>query len=233
MSMKLCRHNVFNHQHQNYNNTCLYTTTNSLRHLSSNLLLHSSNFPMVAHMDMKLGMYAYYIIPMTILCFHDDRILFEKASTNSLRHVSLKSLLRSSNSPMVARIEVGMYTYVLYHSHDNYMFPWRTHFVWKSLREFSLKPLLHSSNLVIVARMEVKLGAHVYCIVSMTTTTKNSLGHFSLKLLLHSSNSLTVPCMEMKLGAHVYYMVSMTITTTNSPGTFLQNYFFIPKTLQW
>ncbi|CAI8046257.1 hypothetical protein GBAR_LOCUS25564 [Geodia barretti] len=28
--------------------------------------------------------------------------------------------------------------------------------------------------------MEVKLGAHVYYIVSMTTTTTNSLRHFSL-----------------------------------------------------
>ena len=35
---------------------------------------------MVAHIEMKLGKYAYYIISMTITCFHDDRILFEKAS---------------------------------------------------------------------------------------------------------------------------------------------------------
>ncbi|CAI8041208.1 hypothetical protein GBAR_LOCUS22917, partial [Geodia barretti] len=109
---------------------------------------------------MKLGM---YIISMTITCFHDDSILFEK-----------------------------------------------------SLRQFSLTPLLHSSNLLTVARMEVKLGAHVYYIVSMTTTTTNSLRHFSLKLLLHSSNSLTVPRMEMKLGTHVCNIVSMTTTTTNS-----------------
>ena len=65
------------------------------------------------------------------------------------------------------------------------------------------KPLLHSSNLLIVERMEVKLGAHVYYIVSMTTTTTNSLRHLSLKLLLHSSNLLTVERMEVKLGAHV------------------------------
>ncbi|CAI8056989.1 hypothetical protein GBAR_LOCUS31042 [Geodia barretti] len=45
------------------------------------------------------------------------------------------------------------------------------------------KLLLHSSNSLTVARMEVKLGAHVYYIVSMTTTTTNSLRHFSSSLL--------------------------------------------------
>ena len=48
--------------------------------------------------------------------------------------------------------------------------------------------------------MVVKLGAHVYYIVSMTTTTTNSLRHFSLKLLPHFSNLLTVARMEVKLG---------------------------------
>ena len=91
-----------------------------------------------------------------------------------------------------------------------------TAYCLKSLRQFSLKLLLHSSNLLIVAHMEVKLGAHVYYIVSMTTTTTTSLRHFSLKLLLHSSNLLTVARMEVKLGAHVYYIVSMATTTTNS-----------------
>ena len=33
---------------------------------------------MVARIEMKLGTYAYYIISMTITCFHDDHILFEK-----------------------------------------------------------------------------------------------------------------------------------------------------------
>ena len=64
--------------------------------------------------------------------------------------------------------------------------------------------------------MEMKLGTHVCDIVSMTTTTTNSVRHFSLKLLLHSSNSLTVLRMEMKLGTHVCNIVSITITTTNS-----------------
>ena len=66
--------------------------------------------------------------------------------------------------------------------------------------------VLHSLNILIVARMEVKIGSHVYYIVSMTTTTTNSL--------LHSS--LTVERMEVKLGAHMYYMDSMKTTTTNS-----------------
>ena len=39
---------------------------------------------MVARIEMKLGTYAYYIISMTITCFHDDRIMFEKASGNLL-----------------------------------------------------------------------------------------------------------------------------------------------------
>ena len=31
---------------------------------------------MIARIEMKLVMYAYYIISVTITCFHDDRILF-------------------------------------------------------------------------------------------------------------------------------------------------------------
>ena len=64
--------------------------------------------------------------------------------------------------------------------------------------------------------MEVKLGAHVYYIVSMVTTSTNSLRHFSLKLRLVSPSLLTVAHMEVKLGAHVYYIVSMVTTSTNS-----------------
>ena len=114
------------------------TTTNSLRHFSLKLLLHFSNFPMVAHIEvctpiisfprrlhvsmttayclkkpqalffkitsslLKLsngsthrGMYAYYIISTTITCFHDDRILFEKASGNFFKITS--SLLKLAN----------------------------------------------------------------------------------------------------------------------------------------
>ena len=40
--------------------------------------------------------------------------------------------------------------------------------------------ITHSSNLLSVARLEVKLGAHVYYIVYMTTTTTNFFRHFSL-----------------------------------------------------
>ena len=50
----------------------------------------------------------------------------------------------------------------------------------KKSQAISIKLLLHSSNLLTVAHMEVKLGAHVYYIVSMTTTTTNSLRQFSL-----------------------------------------------------
>ena len=72
---------------------------------------------------------------------------------------------------------------------------------------FQAKLFLHSSNLLTVAGMEVELGAHMYYIVSITTTTTNSLRHFSLKILLRSSNSLTVARMEVKHGTHVYYIV--------------------------
>ena len=51
---------------------------------SGTFLLHFSNFPMVAHIEMKLGVYAYYTVSMTITCFHDDCISFEKASGNFL-----------------------------------------------------------------------------------------------------------------------------------------------------
>ena len=45
--------------------------------------------------------------------------------------------------------------------------------------------------------MEVKLGTHMYSIVSMTTTNKNTYALF-LELLLHSSNLLMVARMELK-----------------------------------
>ena len=56
-----------------------------------------------------------------------------------------------------------------------------TTYCLKSLRQFFFKLLLHSSNLLSIAHMEVKFCAHVYYIVSMTTTTTNSLRHLSLK----------------------------------------------------
>ena len=43
--------------------------------------------------EWKLGMYAYYIISMTITCFHDDHILFEKASGNFLLNLLLNGFL--------------------------------------------------------------------------------------------------------------------------------------------
>ena len=86
--------------------------------------------------------------------------------------------------------------------------------------------------------MEVKLGAHVYYIVSMTTTTTNSLRHFSLKLLLHFSNFPMVARIEVKLGMYTYYIISMMITCFHddlilfekASGNFLLNYFFTPQT---
>ena len=65
------------------------------------------------------------------------------------------------------------------------------------------------------ARNEIKLVLHgdetwcVYYIVSMITTTTNSLRHFSLKLLLQSSNSLMAAHMEMKRSMHI---ISLTTT---------------------
>ena len=44
------------------------------------------------------------------------------------------------------------------------------------------KLLLHSSNLLSIAHMEVKLGTHVYRIVSMTTTNKNSLRYLIVSM---------------------------------------------------
>ena len=72
--------------------------------------------------------------------------------------------------------------------------------------------------------MEVKLGAQVYYIFSMTTTTTNSLRHFSVKLLLHS---LTVPRMEIKLSTNACNIISMRTTLFEqqiSSGNFLKNY---------
>ena len=71
---------------------------------------------MVARIEMKLGMYAYYIISiyyiisMTITCFQDDRILFEKAPGNFIK-------ITSSNSLTVACMEVKLGAHV--------SFPWR------------------------------------------------------------------------------------------------------------
>ena len=84
------------------------------------------------------------------------------------------------------------------------------------------KLLLHSSNLLSIPQMEVKLSTHVYSIISMTTTNKNSLGQCSSKLLLHSSNLLSIAHMEVKLGTHVYSIVSMTTTNLRQCSS---NYF--------
>ncbi|CAI8031923.1 hypothetical protein GBAR_LOCUS18081, partial [Geodia barretti] len=61
------------------------TTTNSLRHFSLKLLLHSSNSLTVPRMEMKLVTHVCNIVSMTT------------TTTKSLRHFSLKLLLHSSN----------------------------------------------------------------------------------------------------------------------------------------
>ena len=142
-------------------------------------------------------------------CFHDDAYCLTKP----------QAIFFKTTSPLLKLADCSThggetwYVCLLYHFHDDYMFPWRPHIVWKSLGQFSLKLLLHSSDLLTVTRMEVKLGAHVYYIVSMTTITRNSLRQYTLKLLLHSSNLLTAAHREMMLGTHAYYIISMTTTS--------------------
>ena len=64
--------------HEYYITSMTTTTTNSLRHFSLKLLLHSLT---IARMEVKLGMCAHYIISKAITRFHViDRIMFEKAS---------------------------------------------------------------------------------------------------------------------------------------------------------
>ena len=63
-----------------------------------------------ARIEMKLGTYVYYIISMTITCFHDGHVLFEKASGN----IFFKLLLHSSNLLTVAHMEVKLGAHVYY-----------------------------------------------------------------------------------------------------------------------
>ena len=92
---------IFNHWHPNHNNTCLLTATNNLRHFCLNLLLHFSNFTLVA---VKLCTHTYYIVSMTT----------KYCLENSLKQFSLKLRLRSSNVSTVAHMEVKLGTYVYY-----------------------------------------------------------------------------------------------------------------------
>ena len=82
--------------------------TNRLRHFSLKILLHSSNFPMVARIEMKLGTYAYYIISMTITCFHDNHILFEKPQAIFKKLLLLKPANCSSHGS-----ELGAHVYYI------------------------------------------------------------------------------------------------------------------------
>ena len=56
-------------------------------------------------MEVKLGMYAYYIISMTITCFHDYRILFEKPQAIFLKTTS--SLLKFVNCIIIYSMHGG------------------------------------------------------------------------------------------------------------------------------
>ena len=99
------------------------------RHFSLNLLLHSSNFPKVARIEMKHGMYAYYNYH-----FHDDYMFPWRPHIvrKSLRQISSKLLLHSSNLLTVARMEVKLGAHVYY-------IVFKTTTTTNSLRHFSLK----------------------------------------------------------------------------------------------
>ena len=118
----------------NHNSTWLWTTTiNIPRHFSLNLLLHSSNFLMVARTEVKISTHGYYIISMTIIYMFPWR-LHIVWTTNSLRQFSLTVCME---------IETW-YTCVLHHFHNKHMLPWQPHIV-RTMTVFFL--LLHSSNL--------------------------------------------------------------------------------------
>ena len=111
---------------------------------------------------MKLGMYAYYIISMTITCFHDDRIMFVEA-------IFFKTTLLLKLANCSTHGGETWYTCIIHRFHDNHN---------NKIIASVTKLLLHFSNLLTVARMEVKHGTHVYYIVSMMTTTTKASGTF-------------------------------------------------------
>ncbi|CAI8042218.1 hypothetical protein GBAR_LOCUS23449, partial [Geodia barretti] len=61
------------------------TTTNSLRHFSLKLLLHSSNSLTIARMEVKLGAHVYYIVSMTTTTTNSLRALFFKITSSLLK----------------------------------------------------------------------------------------------------------------------------------------------------
>ena len=71
-------------------------------------------------MEVKLGMYAYYTISMTMTCFHDDCILFEKAS--GIFPSTTSSLLKLANS--TTHGGETWYACVLHCFHDNHNNKW-------------------------------------------------------------------------------------------------------------
>ena len=117
--------------------------------------LHSSNFLKIAHMDIKLGTHAKYIVSTTANCLRQN------------------FLLHFSNLLTVTHIEIKLGTRDEYH-----MVSMTTTCCLNkknSNRQFSLKFLLCSSNLLTVPpHMEMKLGTHAYYIVSMTYCLNNN-----------------------------------------------------------
>ena len=130
---------------------------------------------MVARIEMKLGMYAYYIISMAITCFHDNRILFEKPHflylhssnlltvsrmevklgthahyhDNSMRTTYCSNSFRHFSSNLVyngsTHGDETWYACVLHHFHDKFMFPWRPHIVWTTSNSFRHSSVLENT----------------------------------------------------------------------------------------
>ena len=140
----------------------------------------------VAHIEMKLGMHAYYIISMATTCFCDD---YKQPQA---------LLLKLANGSTHG--DETWYAGMLHHFHDNHIL-FEQHQIGNS-------GTLNSSNLLTVALMKMKPCTNVYDIVSMTTTyylNNNKQAQAFTSSLLKLTNSST-------LGTHAYYIISMTTT---------------------
>ena len=117
---------------------------------------------MVTHIGLKLSTHTYYITLMTLNWFP-----WQPPTTDSLRQLSLKSLLHFSNLPTMVHMEMKLRAHM-------YFVVSMTTVDKKCPRAL----LLHFLNLHTIQCMELKLGTHVYLSVSMTTIDKNCFGHF-------------------------------------------------------
>ena len=120
----------------------------------------TSSLLKLSNIDMKLGVYAYYIISVTITRFHDDHI---KPQAIFLKTTS--SLL-STHGGETWYYVVSMTTTCFYDDYNIH------NYCSNSFRDFS-------SNLLMAAHMEMKLGTHC---LSHQFHDDNS--HFSLYLIL-------------------------------------------------